>query len=224
MDTTTVLARRVLEGEVLDPEGVAAMIRVVALRSPFSLEREEHRFAEGITLEEILADLDLHRACTARVFVGDVLVPERWWPFVRPKRGHVVTVRAVPLGGGGGTKSILGIVLGIALIAVGLYTGLPTIGIGVGLVVGGLAGLIFKPKANLSALGAVTGFGKESPALAITGAHNTSAPYSPIPRVYGAFNIFPPVDGVVVTFADGTTELLELAEDLELAPDKEVPA
>jgi hypothetical protein len=208
----TALARRVLEGEIVDDTELAATVRVIVLRSPFSLTREEHQAGEGQTLAEIIERLDLHRGCTARVFVGDILVPEAWWSRVRPKAGRTVTIRAVPHGGrGGGAKSIIGIVLGIVLIVASFIPGLQfLIGPGIGLVIGGVASLILAPTpGKFAGLSDAPGIGsKESLALAITGSRNRTNLYGVIPRVYGRYKVFPPDAGVIVTFEDGQPELV----------------
>ena len=65
-EPTTALAERVLEGEVLDPAVPTRTVRVILLRSPFSLEREEHRLAHGMTLAEMVETLGLKRGCLPR--------------------------------------------------------------------------------------------------------------------------------------------------------------
>jgi hypothetical protein len=42
-----------------------------------------------------------------KLFLGGVYVPREMWPFVKPKFGHVITIRGYASGGGGGGKILL---------------------------------------------------------------------------------------------------------------------
>jgi hypothetical protein len=79
--------------------------RVVAATRPFSTERVDLELEEGRTILEILRDAGVSEHADARVFVGDILIPRKHWGYVRPKRGSVVTIRAIPTGGGGNGDS-----------------------------------------------------------------------------------------------------------------------
>jgi hypothetical protein len=80
----------------------ADRFRVITAPHPFSFERREMHLPEGGTIGDIVAVSGIPKGCTARVFVGDRLVTEEWWPRVRPRKGSIVTIRAVPMDGGGG--------------------------------------------------------------------------------------------------------------------------
>jgi hypothetical protein len=80
----------------------AESFRVVTATHPFSFERKELSLPEGATVAEIVAAAKIPHGCMARVTINGVPVTDEWWPRVRPRKGAVVLVRAVPLGGGGG--------------------------------------------------------------------------------------------------------------------------
>jgi hypothetical protein len=127
--------------------------RVVAVPKPFSMERIDLEVPEGQTILDILRAAGVNPAFELRVFVGDRLVPRAWWPHVRPKRGSVVTIRAVPTGGGGNgdsnktLRTALMVVVLIVAIAATWYLG----GAGGPLVAAGMSA------SNAALVGAVAG-------------------------------------------------------------------
>jgi hypothetical protein len=101
--------------------------RVVAAPRPFSTERVDLEVPEGGTILDILRAANVREELPARVFVGDVLIPRAWWARVRPKRGSVVTIRAIPTGGGNGDsnktlRTVLQIVVVILVVVVSVVT------------------------------------------------------------------------------------------------------
>jgi sulfur carrier protein ThiS len=143
----------VAQPEIVDHE-VAGSVRVLALRNPFTMTREERFVPEGRTLADILADLDLPDWQSAMVALDGRPVEAKWWAVTRPKADHLVTVRVIPRGGGGssGNKGWIQIAAGVVLIVVGvIFTlwgggiGVPLIVMGVGLVIGGALTLLLPP-------------------------------------------------------------------------------
>jgi predicted phage tail protein len=113
----------------------------------------------------------------------------------------LVTVRAIPRGGGGdGSKGWVGLVAGIVLIIVGVVLAVatwgslspfavPLITAGIGLALGGAYSLLFPPP-SLPKLKA--GSGADAPVYSITGTRNSLNPYGVIPAILGRHGIFPP--------------------------------
>jgi predicted phage tail protein len=186
----------IAEPEIIDRQA-AGSVRVLTLPSPFSFAREEQSVPEGRTLAEILASLELENWKDALVAIDGRPVKQEWWATTRPKPGHLVCIRCIPRGGGGGSdKSWISIAAGVILIVVGILLlgtwAAPAspylITLGVGLVVSGALQLIFPPPA-LPRL--KSGSGAENPVFSITGSRNVANPYGAICRVYGRHKIFP---------------------------------
>lgn len=95
-------------------------------------------YPEGTTIAEMLEDVDLP-ASDATVLIGGGKVKRIYWEKQRPKGNAIVRATVVPRGGEGG-KNILGIILGIAVIAAAVFAG-PLLAGALGLT-GGLAGLV----------------------------------------------------------------------------------
>jgi sulfur carrier protein ThiS len=77
------LVPHVHEAEIVDHE-VAGSVRVLTLRNPFAMTREERFIPEGRTLAEILADLDLPDWQSAMVAIDGRPVKQEWWATTRP--------------------------------------------------------------------------------------------------------------------------------------------
>jgi Putative phage tail protein len=173
-------------------------VRVLALLSPFSMARAERYVAEGTTLLDIVTSLELESWKDAMVAIDGRPVEPRWWRNTCPKPDHLVTVRAIPRGGGSSSdKGWIQIAAGVVLIAVGIILaftvwGAPIapylIAMGAGLVISGAVTLIFPPPSvpKLS-----SGAADDAPVFSITGSRNNLNPYGVIPRVYGRHKVFP---------------------------------
>ncbi len=116
----------------------AQPLHLVGLTDPFSLKRQiDLQMPAGGTVAELLtaAGAPLPDGVTAKVFIGDWEIPRPLWHRVRPKPGHIVTLRIVPgFGGGGGgggkknpLRTVLTIVVMIAAVALAAYLG-PIVG------------------------------------------------------------------------------------------------
>jgi hypothetical protein len=75
-------------------------LRVVSCPHPFSQERVDFQMAAGSRLNEILAVAGIERGIHTRVFLDDWYIPPELYHRVRPKPGHILTIRAIPTGGG----------------------------------------------------------------------------------------------------------------------------
>jgi len=114
---------------------VVGTVPLIGLPHPFSSERSDEHLPVGVTFSEMIDHLGVKpqiRAfchivvCDREMKAEPQIVPPHLWECARPKAGMVVTVRAVPAGGGGGKgggKMIFGLVLGLAFAAIGFYLG-----------------------------------------------------------------------------------------------------
>lgn len=195
-------------------ETVPNSLRVVACPRPFSIERVDRIVEAGLSVAEIMRETGINPdRVQARVFLDDRFIERAYWERVRPKPGHVVTVRVIPSGGGGGGggKDTLGVLLTIAAVLVppvGVYLALTEYaGLNPGLagtLVFGYGGafanlihnaLIPPPSPNLTPIAGSTSNSnqQESNTYALTGSSNQLLPYGVIPRVLGRHKIFPPL-------------------------------
>ncbi|WP_447979028.1 hypothetical protein [Candidatus Nitrospira bockiana] len=104
--------------------GPGSDLRVIACPRPFSVDRIDVTVQAGGSIAQIMRErlgLDPD-VMFARVFIDDRLVEKAHWERVKPKAGHVLTVRVVPAGGGSG-KNILRIVAVIAVVVIAAATG-----------------------------------------------------------------------------------------------------
>lgn len=208
---------------LLEPELIADQpaghVRVLALTNPFTLAREDRRVPEGSTLADILRSLALPDWQSALVAIDGEPVPAEWWEHVRPRAGHLVTVRVIPRGSSGGSsdKGWIGIIAGIVLIIVGIVVGIlagwtgigavvagALISAGIGLVISGAATLLFPPP-QLPKMKELAG---DQPVFAITGSRNVANPWGAVPRVFGRHKIFPPHGALPFTELVGNDEFL----------------
>jgi len=105
----------VAKNELVKSEG----IRVVAAPHPFKVQRVDMVVADNNSLGDILAlaqpDTVLRRH--AHIVLNDKIIPRSEWEAVYPKMNDLVTIRVVPMGGGGGGKNPLRTIMTVAIIA-----------------------------------------------------------------------------------------------------------
>lgn len=185
-------------------------VQVRAAAHPFMVATADYTMAAGMSVAEMIAAVqpDPVLAANGHVFVGDVYIPREFWPSVRPKAGACVSIRIVPMGGGGG-KNPLRTILSIAVLAAGnvfgaalgsaMLGGASSLAIGsatisaatlgklaIGAVGNLLVNAIAPPARPKSPSLSPRGDGvRESPTLFIQGARNQLRPYAPIPVVMG---------------------------------------
>lgn len=122
-------------------------IQVVARLRPFNTELTERRYPAGMSLGEVLEDLQpkpLMRACS-HVSIGGERISRELLHRVRPKPGTHVSITTVPRMGGGGKNPLRFILMLAVLVAsVVLTYGLTTpIAVGSAVTVGQVAGAVF---------------------------------------------------------------------------------
>ena len=152
-------------------------------------------------------------------------VPVELWPSTILHEGQLVTLRAVPAGGGGG-KGILRIVAMIAVLAAAVFFA-PAMAAGLTAMLGttvsaGVAGALITAVGGLivNALipppvpkqsGLSRGATQSDPLVpSITGIRNQSNPFGVIPRIYGTHRVYPPYGGTPYTEISGDDQYLVL--------------
>lgn len=194
-------------------------LAIYASPLPFSNKQIKAHAVVGSTVQQIVdlvlpkelkdANLDAH------VFIGGHPVPREKWRNIKPKEGHLINVRLVPQGGGGG-KSPIATLLSIAItiaapgignaIALGLQgtfaTGAVIWNVGStalswGTVFGAAVGVVGKmlvsalaPPPKPSNAGQISN-PAESPTQFIEGAKNSLNPFGVIPICLGTNRMFP---------------------------------
>ena len=129
-------------------------VNLVACPRPLSTQRIVCQRPAGGTVADHLRAIGMFPdQMFARVFIDDRLIPQAEWEYAAPKAGQFLTVRTVPMGGGGGGKDALRIVAMIGVLVAAAFT-----------VGGGLAGLGFLPE------GLAMGFGYGTIASQVAGA------------------------------------------------------
>lgn len=209
------------------PQGV----NVSATPHPFRLANVQKVVEPGRTLSEILNEVqpDPSLRKHAHVFIEDELIPPALWPRVKPKDGTLVTIRVVPMGGGGGDdKNPLRTVLSIAVLAaatvvsggalagvlgpsfaaggLGATLGGAFIGIGGMLLVNAIAPVRPPSFNQRNPAGSIA----ESPTLFIAGARNQANPFGIIPRPFGTHRMVPPLGAFSYTEIAGDDQYLRL--------------
>lgn len=207
-------------------------VRVRGVLNPLQPQRIDAAIPAGLTLTEILAAVGIPDSPCLRAYIGDVSVPRSEWAHVRPRPGRLVTLAAVPLGGGSG-KSPMRTIATLAILAAaaaipgaGFAAGWGLLGAGGALtlkgslVVGGVGlvgsllvnALIPPPKPRLSDLGG------DRVSNTITGARNEVRLYQPVPRVLGTHRIAPPYAALPYTELVGDDQYLRLLFDVGPGP------
>lgn len=193
---------------------------------PFALERIDAQLPAGGNIAALVERTGIvpEIAPYLHVFVGGHYVPRHNWPRVYPHAGSIVTLRMVPMGGGGG-KNPLRTVLSLALVAAspmlaGAIAG--ALGVGAQAVFMGIsatrlitAGVNILGRLALNAIAPPGrprfGLGqKESPTLFLQGARNQTYPFGRVPRVLGRHRFVPPLGAVPYTETIGNDQYLRM--------------
>jgi Putative phage tail protein len=212
---TAAIATRELEAELVDGK-----VRVLCLENLFTLTRRDFEVDEGQTLGEIVRALNLPYWGDALVSLDGDPIERKWWDRVRPKKDHIVTIRAIPRGGGGGggNKGWIQLMAGIVLMVVAIVliwvygTGaaifpyaLSMLTAGIGMSVSGIITLVLPPP-QLPKLKDRSH--SDQPVFSITGSRNQANPWGAVPQPYGTHRIFPPFGALPYTQIIGNTQYL----------------
>lgn len=193
---------------------------------PFAPARPHASLPAGGSLCDIAAAAGLAPELWpyTHVFVNGHHVPRGNWARVRPHAGTVVTLRMLPMGGGGG-KNPLRTVLSLALVAASpVIAGAIAGALGVGaqsVFLGMNAARLITAGVNIAgrlALNAIAppsrprfgGAQKESPTLFLQGARNAAYPFGRVPRVLGRHRMVPPLGAMPYTETAGNDQYLRM--------------
>jgi hypothetical protein len=208
------------------PAGNDGAVTLRHAAHPFALERIDARLPAGGHIAALVeqAGIAPDVAPYLHVFVGGHYVPHSNWQRVYPHAGSIVTLRMVPMGGGGG-KNPLRTVLSLALVAASpMLAGAIAGALGVGAqaaFMGISAARLITAGVNILgrlALNAIAppgrprfGLGqKESPTLFLQGARNQAYAFGRVPRVLGRHRFVPPLGAMPYTETIGGDQYLRM--------------
>src|ERR1019366_7184691 len=184
----------VLIPEIMPRDGGA---RAVAVPSPFKTQRLIRHFPIGTSVEEVLRAFGITCDSNARVFVNDLIVLPEAAATTFTKDGDIVTIRVVP----GNSKLFMEIALmAVAATATALTGGAlaPAMGPVMAGVIGSMAGGAVSLVGSLALSALIPPPAPPGPQFttnparfSISGQANIAAPFSVIPKVYGARLIHP---------------------------------
>ena len=173
--------------------------RVSACPHPFENRRVEYALPVGLTISEYVELIQLDPVLREHgiAFLGEHMIPREHWHLVRPKPGHVVSIRLLPTGPNGWRiaafvgLAILSAVLmffsfGAATPLVAAMWAAAAVAVSVG---GAMLINTFLP-APLPETS--KNKGNDSPAYAITGQRNDARNWGKVPFLLGSFKLTPP--------------------------------
>ena len=207
-------------------------VRLIACPRPLSTEtdRIDRYVPEGGTVAEHVRALGWQPDhLSARVFIDGEYIEQAQWEYAVPRAGQALTVRVIPMGGGGGQGKEAGrIVAMLGVIALSIFApylapvgwGLVGAWTGAALsvavsIVGTLAINALIPPASPK-LAQLSGQAQASPSIAA--AQNHLTPYAPIPRIYGRIRVFPNYGARPYTEIVGSDQYLRLLFVLGYGP------
>ncbi|HRI77034.1 MAG TPA: host specificity factor TipJ family phage tail protein [Alphaproteobacteria bacterium] len=204
----------------------AADITLFFHAHPFAPERTHARLPAGQTLDALVAACGIAPELRPylHAFIDGHHIPRENWARLRPRAGTTLTLRMVPMGGGGG-KNPLRTVLSLALVVAspviaGAIAG--ALGVGAQAAFMGIsaarlitAGVNIAGRLALNALAPPGkprfGLGKtESPTLFLQGARNQATPFGRVPRVLGRHRFVPPLGALPYTETAGNDQYLRM--------------
>ncbi len=203
----------------------ASAVQVAVIPHPFSVERQRHAMPSGRSVEDIITALQgdplLRRH--AHVYLNGDYIPQDQWPHVHPKAGTQLTIRFVPMGGGGG-KNPLRTVLSLATLAIspmisatltsalGVTAQTSFLGMSVGRLIGTGINLVSRLALNALAPPARSRFSgnKDSATLFLQGARNQISPFGRVPKVLGKHRFVPPLGAPAYTETIGDEQYLRM--------------
>lgn len=185
----------------------ASSLRLIVCPHPLSIERGriDRMVSEGATVAGHLRALGWEAGdYTAIAFIDERLIPCAEWEFAVPRAGQNLTVRAIPLGGGGNDqgKTALRIVSMLAVV-IAAFSAPWLAPVGWGLV-GSWTGAALSATISIAGTLAVNalippsrqlddgfGAGAANPSFRITGTSNQLVPFGIVPQVLGRHRMFP---------------------------------
>lgn len=197
---------------------------VAIIPHPFATERVCHKITAGLSIAQIIAQLqpDSALANYAHVYINGDYVPRDKWHSVTPKPLTIISIRMVPMGGGGG-KNPLRTILTLAVLAVspmlaGTLTGMAGaagsfMGMSVGKLITTGINLMGRLAINANAPPARARFSnssKESQTLFIQGARNQAVPFGRVPKILGRHRTVPPLGALPYTETVGQDQYLRM--------------
>ena len=203
-------------------------VRITACTNPFSMQRTETVVVEGITVLEALATYGFPSWVHCGICLNGAIIRSSGYHRVLVA-GDVLTINAMPAGGGGGSKNPLRTILTVVVAVVAAYTGqwwaasLAKAGYGAAVVglaqgvatavvgaVGMLAVNAIAPPITASIASATQYSYKDSPTYGIGATTNQISPYGPVPILLGKYRITPPYGARPFTESSGKDQYVNM--------------
>lgn len=196
-------------------------IRLSVIPHPFSVERVNATVPAGLSLQQMIACIqpDSFLQSAAHIYINGDYIQKEMWSSVYPKPNAIISIRMVPMGGGG-SKNPLRTVLTLAVMAavpvigtaIGNMSVFAGLGTGFKTVIG--AGVNMLGRLAINAI-APPGKGKfksspDSPTLFIQGARNDVRPFGRISRVLGKHRMVPPMGARAYTETVGNEQYVRM--------------
>jgi hypothetical protein len=154
-----------------------------------------------------------------KLFLGGVYVPREMWPFVKPKFGHVITIRGYASGGGGGGKNpfatiatlALGAFAPVAVGALGFTAGTAAFSLvtaGIRLAGSLLVSAIFPPSTPSGITNRSIANEQVSPTYSISASSNRARLFEPMVLILGTHIIYPDLGALPYTTFEGDDQFL----------------
>lgn len=201
------------------------MLSVTAAPHPFCTERITAQMPAGESIAAIIRAVmpeGLPAAYIAAYLDGH-FIPQENWHVTQPHAGTILTLRAVPRGGGG--KNPLRTILSLALVAaspviagavagaLGVTAQATILGINAARVITAGVNILGRLALNAIAPPGQPRFGsgqKESPTLFLQGARNQVVPFGRVPKVLGRHRFVPPMGALPYTETIGNDQYLRM--------------
>lgn len=199
-------------------------IRMTAVTHPFKAARKLLEFEPGTTVRDMVvsAQPDTAKLRHAIVFINGKVIPRKTWAEHKAREGELVELRAFPVpyggngGGGGGGKSIMNVILTIAVVALAVlaaplaatalgfvaetlsyslataFIGAGYVGLGM-LAVNALCPIATKSLGGAGSLAQLSGTDstRDSNSLYIEGSSNSIDPFGVVPVLFGKYRQTP---------------------------------
>lgn len=197
-------------------QSTANSFKVIAAPHPFEQRHIETFYPHGMTLQEVIEDLQPDPGLRefVAVFIGPHYIEPELYGKVRPNAGVEVYIRATT-----GVSAVVAVIAAVAAEAAVTYLALTgfmatVVGALISTAITMVGNMLFAPSAPKQDLTNLTGSSggspTESPTFSLTGARNAMRRFSVVPRVLGKHKFVPPYGAAPYTEVVGDDQYLRL--------------